>query len=78
MLKDSEITCKRNFYDLKIYLKLILHLHINLDKYRGLQSWYDRNGIYCIEIYLSDQILSLEHSEEYVWKQILSLLDKNI
>lgn len=78
-LKDSDIICKRRFYDLKIYIKQILHLHIRVDDFIGIQSWYDRMGVYYIELYFKNSnTINLEYSEENVWLKILLLFDTNI
>lgn len=78
---EQIITCKRNFYSLKIYFDDVLHLEVRMDNHDGLSSWFEDSGkqMYCIELYrkLGSPIL-LEYDEKYKWTNILKVIDENI
>ncbi len=76
-----EITCKKDFRSLRIYIKEILFLELRLENHDGVQSWKeDKEGQrYLIEFYRKqgDPIM-MEFDELDKWKSVLDLIDKNI
>lgn len=75
------ITIKKDFRSLRIYINGLLHLDILMESYLGLQSWLEgtNNYIYFIEFYLKgEDAIICEYDDKDIWKEILTLIDKNI
>jgi hypothetical protein len=78
---SDKIECKRYYDDLRIYINDNLHLHFKVDKYNGLQSWFEGTNSkrLMIEIYFNDNtsiVLGYEKTEN--WMKVLNLLDQNL
>lgn len=76
-MEELEITAKTGFNNLKIFIQKTLHLHIERDKYLGLQSW-KHQGKMCIEITLTTNKIILEYDTVEKWEKVLNLLNDNL
>lgn len=74
----SIITSKTSWNSFKIYLDDILHISIPTEEYRGLQSWKDKYGKYCIEIYTTYSKTRVDYDKPELWKEVLKVLDSNL
>lgn len=73
-----EITCKRQYEQLKIYINGQLHLQIKLLDLIGFQSWIHGENEYFIEYYFTNNKITTAYGEKEKWGKVLDLLDKNI
>lgn len=73
----NNITIKIEFNTIKIYIDNILHIHIERDRFLGLQSWR-WNSKFVIEFTLTTNTIVTEYEDIDMWKTILDLLDKNL
>lgn len=73
----EEITAEVGFNNLKIFIHKTLHLHIERDKYLGLQSWKHQEKL-AIEITLTTNTIILEYDTVEKWEKVLNLLNDNL
>lgn len=74
--QPSAVSVTRDFYELRIYLGDVLHLHIDSDKFIGMQAWTDNEHSYTIEYTLTGGTLRTEYTTEDKWKAVLAGLEK--
>lgn len=77
---NYQITCERGFNDMKVYINGILHIHIETDKYLGLQSYYEgtRKQKMIIEISMVGGMIKTQYHREDIFKEVLKVIDENI
>lgn len=74
-----EITHKRHYEQIKIYINGVLHLQFKLLDFVGLQSWIHGEREYFIEYYFSGgSKITTAYSDKEKWKLVLEEIDKAI
>ena len=73
-----EITCKRQYEQIKFYIDGQLHLHLKLIDLIGFQSWIHGEKEYFIEYYYPGTKITTVYGEKEKWSKVLCLLDNNI
>ena len=71
----SDVRVVRDYYDLRIYFGATLHLHIDSDKFIGMQAWTDNEHSFTIEYTLAGGTLRTEYTERGKWESILKQLE---
>lgn len=72
------ITKKISGKSIKIYINNILHIAIPKSNTILLQSWYEDEGCYKIEIQAGDYSDWYMYEDYNMWKRILKLLDEEL
>lgn len=72
------VTSKSKYGRIKIYIKGILHISLPKDSNTKLQSWYESDSTYKIEIRCADETDYYGYEDIEVWKAILAEFDKLI
>ncbi len=74
----SKVTSKTEIHRVKIYINDILHISIPKNGNIKIQSWYEDDSLYKIEIYCVEHLDEYWYDNKEIWKSILTELDKNI
>lgn len=74
-----EVTYKRTYERIRLYMNGKLHLHLKLLDLVGFQSWIHGETEYFIEYYFEtrDKITTVYGSRE-LWEKVLDILDQHI
>lgn len=74
-----KVTHSKRYKRFSIYINGILHLNLRIDNYVALQSWFEIDELYMIEITLKEgKPILCEYASEELWKKILNVFDKNL
>lgn len=73
-----EVTCKRQYERLKVYINGQLHLHLKLLDLIGFQSWIHGDKEHFIEYYFASGKITTVYGNKEIWDKILDLLDNNL
>lgn len=77
----TNISCKRDFASLRLYINGLLHLEIPMNGHNGLQSWIEGSNkyMYFIQLYRKEgQAIRLEYDDKEIWESVLKLIDENL
>ncbi len=77
----ANITAKRDYYSLRIYINDLLHVDVKMENYIAFQSWFEgsQNKLYFIEFYFKEgEPLLLGYDERSTWESILKILDEKV
>lgn len=74
-----EVTFKRHYEMIKLYINGHLHLQLKLLDLVGFQTWVHGEGEHFIEYYFStgNKVTSVYENKE-LWSTILDILDKHL
>ena len=70
------ISVTKDYYDLRIEIDGVLHVHIDMAKYLGMSSWTDTPNCCCIEFALLGGSLKVEYTSEAKWLAVLTQLEQ--
>ena len=73
-----DITAKRKYEQLKIYINGSLHLHLRLLDLIGIQSWIHGENEYFIEYYFTTGKITTVYGDKELWVKMLDAVDKHI
>lgn len=72
------ITCKRQYEQLKVYINGQLHLQLKLLDLIGFQSWVHGPNEYFIEYYYTNMKITTAYGCRERWSEVLKLLDVHL
>lgn len=73
-----EVTTKRSYEQLKVYINNSLHLNIKLKDLIGFQSWIHGDKEYYIEYtFVGSVVITTAYGEKEKWQKVLEILDNH-